>query len=102
MATIRKNYESTVSKGQDDAGDDGQDDGADHADDSYDGFGDVDIVVEAGLREHGSEEDHLAELARVTPDAVLASNTSTSISTFAEASGRPGRSSATTFSARPT
>jgi 3-hydroxyacyl-CoA dehydrogenase len=57
---------------------------------SYDGFGDVDIVVEAVFENMDLKKTTFAELAGVTrPDTILASNTSTlDIDEFAQSSGR--------------
>lgn len=91
LATIRKNYESTVSKGKM------------TADEmqrrlalltpmlTYDDFSQVDIVVEAAFENMELKKSIFAELGRVTaPECILASNTSTlDIDEFARASGRP-------------
>ena len=71
---------------------------------SYDGFGDVDIVVEAVYENMDLKKATFAELRKVTrPDAILASNTSTlDIDELAATSGRPERLSAIISSARPT
>jgi 3-hydroxyacyl-CoA dehydrogenase len=59
---------------------------------TYDGFDQVDIVVEAVFENLDLKKSVFADLGRVTkPDCVLASNTSTlDIDQFAHASGRPG------------
>jgi 3-hydroxyacyl-CoA dehydrogenase len=90
MATIRKNYESSVAKGK-------------LAQDAYrrtlalitptttyDGFDTVDIVVEAVFENMDLKKATFAELGRVTHAAcILASNTSTlDIDEFGAASGR--------------
>jgi len=91
LATIRKNYESSVAKGK-------------MTPDallktmslitpttSYDAFDGVDIVVEAVFENMDLKKTTFAELGKVTrPDCILASNSSTlDISEFARASGRP-------------
>jgi 3-hydroxyacyl-CoA dehydrogenase len=91
LATIRKNYESTVAKGRmtqearertmalitPTTGDDG--------------FEGVDIVVEAAFEDMNLKKQIFADLGRITkPSCILASNTSTlDIDEFAKASGRP-------------
>lgn len=91
MAVIRKNYESTVSKGK----------MTPEAFDrtmalitptlTYDGFDQVDIVVEAVFENMDLKKSTFSDLARVTrPECILASNTSTlDIDEFAQSSGRP-------------
>lgn len=90
LATIRKNYESTVSKGRM---------SREQYDRvlslitpalSYDGFDRVDIVVEAVFENMELKKSIFSELGRVTkPECILASNTSTlDIDEFAQASGR--------------
>jgi len=90
MATIRKNYESSVAKGKL-----GQDAYAKVMSlitptTSYDGFDAVDIVVEAVFENMDLKKTTFAELGRVTkPSCILASNTSTlDIDEFGAASGR--------------
>jgi enoyl-CoA hydratase/3-hydroxyacyl-CoA dehydrogenase len=60
---------------------------------TYDGFGDVDFVIEAVPERMAVKQAVLAELDAITPGhAILASNTSSlSISEMAEATGRPDR-----------
>ena len=60
---------------------------------SYDGFDDVDIVVEAAFEGMELKKQIFAELEKVTkPEAILASNTSTlSIDEIASATSRPHR-----------
>jgi 3-hydroxyacyl-CoA dehydrogenase len=91
LATIRKNYESTVAKGK----------MTDEAmaktlslispTTTYDGFENVDIVVEAAFEDMNLKKAIFADLGRITkPSCILASNTSTlDIDEFAQASGRP-------------
>ena len=90
MSVIRKNYASTMAKGR----------MTPEAMErtlaliapaiSFDGFGDVDIVVEAVFENMDLKKSTFAELTAVTrPDAILASNTSTlDIDELAAASGR--------------
>ena len=93
MATIRKNYESTVAKGR------MTQDALDKTmalitpTTTYDGFDTVDIVVEAAFEDMNLKKQIFAELGRITkPSCILASNTSTlDIDEFARASGRPGQ-----------
>jgi 3-hydroxyacyl-CoA dehydrogenase len=90
MATIRKNYEASVAKGK-------------LAPEAYartialitptttwDGFGEVDVVVEAVFEDMALKRATFAELARVTrPSCILATNTSTlDLDEFGAASGR--------------
>jgi 3-hydroxyacyl-CoA dehydrogenase len=93
LATIRRNYGVTVSKGKMTA---------DQAErtlalitptTSYDGFDQVDAVVEAVFENMELKKSTFAELGRVTrPDCLLASNSSTlDIDEFARASGRPAQ-----------
>ena len=93
MAIIRKNYESTVSKGKMTADAMATTMALITPTTTYDGFGDVDIVVEAVFENMDLKKTTFAELARVTrPDAILASNTSTlDIDEFAQSSGRPAQ-----------
>ena len=93
MATIRKNYESTVSKGKMTPEAMAKTMSLITPTTSYDGFDQVDIVVEAIFEDMDLKKKTFAELAQVTrPDAVLASNTSTlDIDEFAQSSGRPAQ-----------
>jgi 3-hydroxyacyl-CoA dehydrogenase len=93
MAVIRRNYESTVSKGK----------MTPEAFDktmalitpttTYDGFDQVDIVVEAVFENMDLKKSTFSDLARETrADCILASNTSTlDIDEFAQSSGRPAQ-----------
>src|SRR5215831_3544837 len=91
LATIRRNYESSVTKGR------MTPEALERTTDlitpttSYDGFDSVDIVVEAVFENMDLKKATFVELGRVTrPDCILASNSSTlDISEFARASGRP-------------
>jgi 3-hydroxyacyl-CoA dehydrogenase len=93
LATIRKNYESSVSKGRMTREAYERTMALITPTVSYDGFDQADIVVEAVFENMDLKKTTFAELGRVTrPDAVLASNTSTlDIDEFAKASGRPGQ-----------
>ena len=91
MATIRKNYESSVAKGK------MTPEALDRTmalitpTTTYNSFESADIVVEAVFEDMDLKKSTFADLARVTrPNCILASNTSTlDIDEFARASGRP-------------
>jgi 3-hydroxyacyl-CoA dehydrogenase len=93
LATIRKNYDASVSKGKMSA------DQIHHTlalitpTTSYDAFEGADIVVEAVFENMDLKKATFADLGRVTrADCVLASNTSTlDIDELASASGRPAQ-----------
>lgn len=91
LATIRKNYETTVSKGKMTREQYERTMSLIKPSLTYDGFSQVDIVVEAVFENMDLKKSVFAELGPVTrPDCVLASNTSTlDIDEFARASGRP-------------
>jgi 3-hydroxyacyl-CoA dehydrogenase len=93
LATIRKNYASSVAKGRITAEQLERTMALITPSTSYDGFEQVDIVVEAVFENMELKKSTFAELAAVTrPDCVLASNTSTlDIDEFAAASGRPAQ-----------
>jgi 3-hydroxyacyl-CoA dehydrogenase len=93
MATIRRNYESTVSKGKLSPEAMAKTFALITPTTTYSGFDNVDIVVEAVFEAMDLKKATFAELAQVTrPDTVLASNTSTlDIDEFAQASGRPSQ-----------
>ncbi|MDP3716987.1 MAG: 3-hydroxyacyl-CoA dehydrogenase NAD-binding domain-containing protein [Acidobacteriota bacterium] len=93
MATIRKNYESTVAKGRMTAEALERTMALITPTTTYDGFDQADIVVEAIFENMDLKKTTFADLARVTkPSCLLASNTSTlDIDEFALASGRPGQ-----------
>ena len=93
LATIRKNYEVTMSKGKITADQLEKTLALITPTTSYDGFDQVDIVVEAVFEHMDLKKTTFAELGRVTrPDCVLASNTSTlNIDEFAKSSGRPSQ-----------
>ena len=91
LATIRKNYEISASKGKMTPQQVEQVMSLIRPTLTYDGFDKVDIVVEAVFENLELKKSVFAELGRVTrPDCVLASNTSTlDIDQFAQSSGRP-------------
>jgi len=93
MATIRKNYESSVAKGRMTADAMARTMALITPTTTYDGFDQADIVVEAVFENMDLKKTTFAELARVTkPACILASNTSTlDIDEFAQASGRPAQ-----------
>jgi len=93
LATIRKNYESSVAKGRMSQQAYERTMALITPTTSYDGFDTVDIVVEAVFENMDLKKKTFAELGAVTrPDCVLASNTSTlNIDEFAQASGRPAQ-----------
>jgi len=90
LATIRSNYESSVSKGKLTAEALERTMALITPTTSYEGFDTVDIVVEAVFEDMELKKSTFAELGRVTrPDCVLASNTSTlDIDELAQSSGR--------------
>jgi 3-hydroxyacyl-CoA dehydrogenase len=91
MATIRKNYESSVAKGKMTADALARTLALITPATTFDGFENVDIVVEAAFEEMNLKRTIFADLGRITrPACILASNTSTlDIDEFARASGRP-------------
>jgi 3-hydroxyacyl-CoA dehydrogenase len=93
LATIRRNYESSVSKGRMTRDAYERTMALITPTTSYDGFDAVDIVVEAVFENMDLKKQTFADLGRVTrPACVLASNTSTlDIDQFARASGRPAQ-----------
>jgi 3-hydroxyacyl-CoA dehydrogenase len=93
LATIWKNYESSVAKGKMTPEALDRTIGLITPTISYDGFDAVDIVVEAVFEDMDLKKTTFAELGQVTrPDCVLASNTSTlDIDEFALSSGRPSQ-----------
>jgi 3-hydroxyacyl-CoA dehydrogenase len=93
LATIRKNYESSVAKGRMTQQAYERTMALITPATTYDGFDTVDIVVEAVFENMGLKKKTFAELGAATrPDCVLASNTSTlNIDEFAQASGRPAQ-----------
>jgi 3-hydroxyacyl-CoA dehydrogenase len=93
MSVIRGNYESTMAKGKMTPEAMTRTLALITPTTSYDGFAEVDIVVEAVFENMDLKKATFAELAAVTrSDTILASNTSTlDIDELAEASGRPGQ-----------
>ncbi len=93
LAIIRRNYESTVSKGKMTPEAMATTLARITPTTSYDGFGDVDIAVEAVFEHMDLKKTTFADLGRVTrPDTILASNTSTlDIDELAASSGRPAQ-----------
>jgi 3-hydroxyacyl-CoA dehydrogenase len=93
LATIRRNYDVTMSKGKMTAEQVEKTMALITPTTSYDGFDQVDIVVEAVFENMDLKKTTFAELGKVTrPDCVLASNSSTlDIDEFAKASGRPSQ-----------
>ncbi len=93
MATIRKNYESSVAKGRMTPEAFARTMSLITSTTTYDGFEQADIVVEAVFENMDLKKTTFAELAQVTKaSCILASNTSTlDIDEFARASGRPGQ-----------
>jgi 3-hydroxyacyl-CoA dehydrogenase len=93
LATIRKNYESSVAKGRITPQAFERTMALITPTTSYDGFDAVDIVVEAVFENMELKKKTFAELGSVTRhDCVLASNTSTlDIDEFARSSGRPAQ-----------
>jgi 3-hydroxyacyl-CoA dehydrogenase len=93
LATIRKNYDVTMSKGKMTPEQVDKTMALITPTTTYDGFGQVDIVVEAVFENMDLKKATLADLGKVTrPDCVLASNSSTlDIDEFAKASGRPAQ-----------
>jgi 3-hydroxyacyl-CoA dehydrogenase len=91
MTTIRRNYESTVAKGKMTADAMAKTLSLITPTTTYDGFENVDIVVEAAFEDMNLKKAIFADLGRITrPSCILASNTSTlDIDEFAAASGRP-------------
>jgi 3-hydroxyacyl-CoA dehydrogenase len=93
LATIRKNYESSLAKGKMTRDAFERTMALITPTTSYDAFDTVDIVVEAVFENMELKKATFAELGRVTkPGCMLASNTSTlDVDEFARASGRPGQ-----------
>jgi 3-hydroxyacyl-CoA dehydrogenase len=93
LATIRRNYEITMSKGKMTAAQLDATLALISPTTTLDGFEQVDIVVEAVFENMELKKQTFAELATVTrPDCILASNSSTlDIDEFGRASGRPGQ-----------
>jgi 3-hydroxyacyl-CoA dehydrogenase len=93
MATIRKNYAGTVAKGKMTPDAMQRTLALITPTTTYDGFDQVDIVVEAVFENMDLKKATFGDLGRVTkPDCILASNSSTlDIDAFDGASGRPDK-----------
>ena len=93
LATIRRNYDVTMSKGKMTAEQVEKTMALITPTTTYDGFDQVDIVVEAVFENMDLKKATFAELGKATrPDCILASNSSTlDIDEFAKASGRPAQ-----------
>ncbi|HYM24864.1 MAG TPA: 3-hydroxyacyl-CoA dehydrogenase NAD-binding domain-containing protein [Vicinamibacterales bacterium] len=93
LATIRRNYEVTMSKGKLTREQVEKTIALITPQLTYDGFDQVDIVTEAVFENMDLKKKTFAELGKVTrADCVLASNSSTlDIDQFAQASGRPSQ-----------
>ena len=93
LSTIRKNYQSSVSKGKMTAEQCERTLALIMPTLTYDGFEKVDIVTEAVFENMELKKSTFADLGRVTrPECILATNTSTlDIGEFARASGRPAK-----------
>ncbi len=93
LATIRKNYEVTLSKGKLTPDQVQQTLALVTPTTTFEGFEAVDIVVEAVFENMELKKQTFADLGRVTrPDCLLASNSSTlDIDAFGQASGRPAQ-----------
>ena len=93
MATIRRNYDVTMSKGKMTAEQVEKTMALITPTTTYDGFDQVDIVTEAVFENMDLKKATFAELGKVTrPDCILASNSSTlDIDQFAASSGRPSQ-----------
>ncbi len=91
MATIRKNYESSVAKGRFSREVADQRIAAIHPQTSYDGFEDADLIVEAAFESMELKKRIFAELEGVARlDCILATNTSTlDIDAIARVTSRP-------------
>jgi 3-hydroxyacyl-CoA dehydrogenase len=93
LATIRRNYESSVAKGRITAEQFAATMALITPTTTFDAFKSVDIVVEAVFEDMDLKKAAFADIAATTrPDCVLASNTSTlDIDEIAAASGRPSQ-----------
>ena len=91
LATIRKNYASTVQKGRLTEADVEQRLGRITGTLTYDGFGDVDLITEAVFENMALKQSVFAEIDAVArPGCILASNTSTlDLDAIASATKRP-------------
>src|SRR6266478_8850482 len=93
LSTIRKNYQSSVSKGKITAEQLERTLALITPTLTYDGFEKVDIVTEAVFENMDLKKSTFTDLGRATrPECILATNTSTlDIDEFARASGRPAK-----------
>jgi 3-hydroxyacyl-CoA dehydrogenase len=93
LATIRRNYEVTMSKGKMTQAQVDKTMALITPTLTYEAFDTVDIVTEAVFENMDLKKATFAELGKVTrPDCILASNSSTlDIDQFAQASGRPAQ-----------
>jgi len=91
MATIRKNYESSVVKGRFTREVADQRIASIHPQTGYDGFEDADLIIEAAFESMELKKKIFTELDRVAkPDCILATNTSTlDIDEIARVTARP-------------
>ena len=92
METIRKNYENSVKKGRFSVQVMEQRMALIHAQLGYDGFDQVDLIIEAAVEKMDLKKRIFAEIDKIAkPDCVLATNTSTlDIDEIASATARPG------------
>jgi len=91
MATVRKNYESSVKKGRFSQAVMDQRMGLIHPQLTYDGFEEADLIIEAAFEGMAFKKQIFQEIDRIAkPDGVLASNTSTlDIDEIASVTSRP-------------
>ena len=91
LATIRKNYESSVKKGRFPQAVMDQRMALIHPQLTYDGFDQADLIIEAAFESMQLKKQIFAEIDKIAkPDCVLASNTSTlDIDEIAAATSRP-------------
>src|SRR5690349_20509384 len=91
MATIRKNYESSVKKGRFSQAVMDQRMALIHPQLAYDGFDQADLIIEAVYESMPLKQQIFGEIDKIAkPDCVLASNTSTlDIDEIAQATSRP-------------
>jgi len=91
MATIAKNYASSVAKGRFSREVADQRIAAIRAQTSYDGFADADLILEAAFESMDLKKSIFADIDRIAkPDCVLATNTSTlDIDEIARVTARP-------------
>ncbi len=91
VATVRKNYESSVKKGRFRQETMDQRMALIHPQLSYDGFEDADLIIEAAFESMALKKQIFQEIDRIAkPDCVLASNTSTlDIDEISSATSRP-------------